>query len=313
MSIDFSKVKGLSDSRGNIVQITDAAGCVLWSAVQRVKVAVRTLQANANASVIIDGVSYGGSFADAVVSVPVGTVITCGVGCYNGTGYIYLDGTIVANTTSKPGTASYDYTVLNDTTIYLAGNSDDGEVNIDSIVEPEGLVYLRPSADVSITGSLTLVPTEATAAYLLVNDVETDGDATKIMVSDSSSASGTATFRLAGTTPNRISRVTNIHLMISGTSGNASTKYCDAIVSVITAQATYVARANGSMNGYAPMEIIVNQSENLLTELNTYLAENGVLPDLDLSVHLSVDSESGSGKDTMSFSVSQVYIALECE
>lgn len=310
----FSKAKSLTIPEGNVTQIADASGRVLWSAVQQVKVAVRALQANANASVIIDGVSYGGGFVDAMVSVPVGTVITCGVGCYNGTGYIYLDGTIVANTTSKPGTAYYDYTVLNDTTIYLAGNSDGGEIYIDSIVEPEGLVYLRPSADVSITGSLTLVPAEATAAYLLVNDVETDGNATRIMVSDSSSASGTATFKLAGTTPNHISRVTNLHLVISGASENITGKYCDAVVSVITAQATYVARANGSMNGYAPTETIIGQSENLLTELNNYLAKNGVLPDLDLSVHLSVNkSESDSGKDTMSFSVSQVYIALECE
>lgn len=33
MSIDFSKITGLSDSRGVITQITDASGRVLWSAV----------------------------------------------------------------------------------------------------------------------------------------------------------------------------------------------------------------------------------------------------------------------------------------
>ena len=329
MSIDFSKVKGLSDSRGNIVQITDAAGRVLWNAVEKVKVTVRTLQANANASVVIDGVSYGSSFADAVVSVPVGTVITCKAGYYDGLGKVYLDGTVVASVTSL-GDAVYDYAAMGDTMVYLSGDSDNGQVNIDSIVEPEGLVYLRPSADVSVGAAATLVPSDATAAYLLLNEELCDGDATKIMLSGTGDERAPCTFSLSGATPNKINSVKKISIhTCAAYDGNFKYRGLNAAL-ILNGNIQYnysVPIVYENLTGYLPQEydtistrvdLTTNAStapttEEFLSEINGYLAAYGTLPSLELYVRLTIGEDYGDTKVEHSVSLSQAYVVIECE
>lgn len=51
MSIDYSKVTGLSDHIGNIVKITDASGMVLWSAVKEIITGTLYLRPSADISI----------------------------------------------------------------------------------------------------------------------------------------------------------------------------------------------------------------------------------------------------------------------
>lgn len=51
MSIDFSKITGLSDSRGVITQITDASGRVLWSALKEIVTGTLILRPSADISI----------------------------------------------------------------------------------------------------------------------------------------------------------------------------------------------------------------------------------------------------------------------
>ena len=45
-----------------------------------------------------------------------------------------------------------------------------------SAVPPfDGFIYLRPSADISVEETFTLTPSDATAAYLLINEEVSDG------------------------------------------------------------------------------------------------------------------------------------------
>lgn len=239
MSIDFSKVTGLSDSRGNIVQITDAAGRVLWSAVPA------------------------------------------------------FDGTII----------------------------------------------LRPSADISVDSTIALVPPDATAAYLLVNEEVSDGEATMLNLDANNfdnRATGAARFVLGGYVPKNISRVKNIYVVASGDGDphndkDSSTSRINFLLRVGgMTQYYFMPNTTGLWNNFFdsknfdPIELFVYTksedgggtflgatTEELCAEINAYISANGTLPNMELTLDMMV--KTGDSKESGYVRVSQVYVALECE
>ena len=185
----------------------------------------------------------------------------------------------------------------------------------------DGIIYLRPSTDISVDSTITLVPADATAAYMLINEEVSDGAATEIKISSMSNTSGTAVFSLAGNTPNRISRVTGFHLYVSGASENTN-KNCDCRVSLTIGTAEYEGRINRTLlESYELIETttwtnagnVVATTEEIASEINSYVAENGVLPDVNMSIFMSLESSDTGGKNPMSISISQAYVVIECE
>lgn len=123
MSINFATLQGVTIPEGNVTEIKDASGKVLWSAV---KPATITLSFTRNgggsfsdyARVMIDGVAYPTNENDlttTAVIVPIGTVITCKVASGNtavSSQNITLNGATVAS-----GNSEYPHTVIGDATI----------------------------------------------------------------------------------------------------------------------------------------------------------------------------------------------------
>lgn len=191
----------------------------------------------------------------------------------------------------------------------------------------DGIIYLRPSADISVDSTLTLVPADATAAYMLINEEVSDGAATEIKISSSFSDSGTAVFSLAGKMPNRISRVKNIQLYVSGGKEDTN-KHCDCYgyLTLGAMRANYDFRSylldyettevplatvydpNSGTNSITPMEVF-------LSEINSYIDENGTIPGFELTIEMAVEPpESGDvPKNGMKFGISQAYVVIECE
>lgn len=115
MSIDFSTLQGLTIPEGNVTQIADASGNVLWSAVEKATITIAG-NGGAYAHAVIDGVTYNTA---TTVEVPIGTVISCVTDCY--TGYT-LTSTISVNyqAVASGVAVTYDYTVVSDATITLS-------------------------------------------------------------------------------------------------------------------------------------------------------------------------------------------------
>ena len=126
MSIDFSTLQGVTIPEGEVTQIADASGTVLWSraadtaAIYITGSGVYSGYEHTLASVTIDGVEYT---SDATVEVRVGSTITLYV--YISTNLavaeISVDGTVVAQTDQGvlTSTATYDLTVTGNTAIAL--------------------------------------------------------------------------------------------------------------------------------------------------------------------------------------------------
>lgn len=118
--IDFSTLKGLTIPEGVVTQIADASGRVLWkSGPSEATVTITKTGGLATAVfVTIDSVEYT---TDAVITVPIGTVISC-----TPSGSVILNGQTVANGTG----ATYDYTVTKNVTINLHWQKGTGTITI---------------------------------------------------------------------------------------------------------------------------------------------------------------------------------------
>ena len=127
--MNFSTLKGLAIPEGNVTQITDESGNVIWKqapAGANVKVTISNSGNYASMTqsplvyLLIDGVRH--NTAEEII-VPIGTVITCGISRQTSgstTDGIYLNGTKVAYTSSSRYGASYDYTLTGDIDIVLS-------------------------------------------------------------------------------------------------------------------------------------------------------------------------------------------------
>ena len=127
--MNFTNLTGLTIPEGNVTQITDASGRVLWkSGPPKATVTITGSAKNNLARVVIDGVTYYSGTV--TLSVPVGTVINCytdfeskDIDCG-----IYLNGVYKAYRT-------YNHTVTTNTTINL---TDDVDRDYDYV----GLIYI---------------------------------------------------------------------------------------------------------------------------------------------------------------------------
>ena len=110
--INFSTLQGLTIPEGNVTQIADASGRVLWSAV---KLATITLKGDfAFSGVRYNGVYYGsGTTTPITFTANVGDVIFVESHGYTDSP-IYLNGKMVAN---EPSETEYYYTVVSDAVI----------------------------------------------------------------------------------------------------------------------------------------------------------------------------------------------------
>lgn len=108
MSINFATLKGLTIPEGNVTQITDASGNVLWSAVKKV---IITLTGTSQISYAeYKGTKY---YYPSTFEAAVGDTITAFVGICPSSASIHLNGQQVA---SSLGSATYSYTVSRDAT-----------------------------------------------------------------------------------------------------------------------------------------------------------------------------------------------------
>lgn len=106
--IDFSKTTDLSDPIGKIVQVADAAGNVLWSAVKK---AIITVTGTTIGYAEYNGVQYQ---APSTFEAVVGDKITVFCGYVPSAASIWLNGTQVS---SGVGATTYQYAVVGDANI----------------------------------------------------------------------------------------------------------------------------------------------------------------------------------------------------
>jgi len=107
--MNFSTLKGLTIPEGNVTQITDVNGNVLWKQAPSGATVTITLNAGYEKDLIlIDGVYYGRQNAE--LTVPIGTVITV-----KGATTIYL------NNIHQSFGGDYNYTVIGNVGIHCSG------------------------------------------------------------------------------------------------------------------------------------------------------------------------------------------------
>jgi hypothetical protein len=204
----------------------------------------------------------------------------------------------------------------------------------------DGFVYLRPSADISVDSAITLTPADATAAYLLINEEVSDGAATIIEMDYgvfNAKTTASARFSLDGYVPKKITKVTNVYLVVSADGDTAGTKEQQTSYIypwlILNDTTMYLMRPpTGSMSknlfGGANFELkecdyviskkdlassaqISATTEEMLAEINSYISANGILPNIELQIDMMVDQ--GEEKDNGYAKVSQAYVVIECE
>lgn len=205
----------------------------------------------------------------------------------------------------------------------------------------DGTIILRPSADISVDSNFTLVPSDATAAYMLINEEVSDGAATRIYINDSlvSSCIAIAKFSLSGNESAKITRVTNLSCVISaeGTTSSKEVSTQLAAYLVLNDIPYFAGGGSGSMlsnifhgTNYEPLTFDMTYEplmmtpdsifstytdqlflDDLCNEINTYVSANGSLPEMELWV--SMLFEQPEDKDPQEINLSQIYIVIECE
>jgi hypothetical protein len=203
----------------------------------------------------------------------------------------------------------------------------------------DGTIILRPSADISVDSAITLTPADATAAYLLINEEVSDGAATIIEMDYSvlnTTTTASAQFSLDGYVTKKITKVTNVYLVVSADGDSAGTKEqqtsyiypClildDTTVYLFAPQSVTMSRNFFQGANYEPKECYATNKreiaeakysmatvEELCAEINTCITENGVFPDIKLRVEMMV--AQGEEKENGYAKVSQAYVVIECE
>lgn len=209
MSIDFSKITGLSDSRGVITQITDASGNVIW---KKKKI--------------------------------VGTFV------------------------------------------------------------------LRPSADISVGHNL--YPTDSSAAYLLINEEESDGNATYIASDIGEGAIATSKFALstADLPAKRFMIVTAVVLYFD--------PYASSIANDPTAYNEFILEVNGNATGIISNNTLKGLSHVTFSDaiplINEAMASNGSFPTINLTVISHGGRQTGTSKGSdVSAGISQAELLISYE
>ena len=197
----------------------------------------------------------------------------------------------------------------------------------------DGFIYLRPSADCGVDGAFIRTPSDATAAYMLINEEVSDGEATTLGLSTANESSGLAIFGLAGDVPTKIPRVTNIRLVVSLSTNEYAnltwTLFEPSLIFNDTTQYNFT-YLGGDFDididfAYEPYECSVESeydmitgkyigsvtTEELVAKINEYILENAQLPDIKLRMQMYVSSDDD--KEDGILWLSQAYVVIECE
>lgn len=106
--MNFATLKGLTIPEGNVTQITDAIGRVIWSAVEKVTITLTGTSSSCYAEYKGTKYYYPSTFEAAV-----GDQITMYAGICPSAATIYLNGTTVASALAE---VTYSYTVASNAT-----------------------------------------------------------------------------------------------------------------------------------------------------------------------------------------------------
>lgn len=113
--IDFATLKGVSIPEGNVTQITDAGGVVLWSAGGDAVTVTFNSGFSYGQQATVDGKTYNSSSGRPVFDVPAGSVMEftltpegCDCGRTKGYSYVYVNGSLVHTGRAN---SSYLYTI----------------------------------------------------------------------------------------------------------------------------------------------------------------------------------------------------------
>lgn len=137
--MDFSTVKGVTIPEGNVTQIADANGVVLWSAKRNAIVTI-TSECNgimgdtAHIKIVSETVNfeaYAYDMPDCTLEVPIGSTIECTVVRNKGN----ADSSISLNGTKVLTEGTYIYTVKGNVAIHVSDRYQMGEYGIITITE----------------------------------------------------------------------------------------------------------------------------------------------------------------------------------
>lgn len=182
-----------------------------------------------------------------------------------------------------------------------------------------GTLYLRPSADISIVSG-NKYPETFEYCYQAISEEVADGYATYFGDEDSRSASGSGSIEanvcVDGTFMLSLNKNVSISKIISAEYvlvANTTSSEDSFLVSGVTSYVTVAGVEYSFKDDGAPSNTLNQVVENI----NHYLASNGVLPEITLRLYRTLKEkiDTPSSKDTVSASVKidQAYIALECE
>lgn len=170
-----------------------------------------------------------------------------------------------------------------------------------------GTFYLRPSADISV--GHTLYPTTSAAAYLLINEEVSDEDATYIRSPDTQTGVSTSKFKLSNTSqlPGKRFIVNSVNI-----AGDTYTSYSNG-----ENKNEFILEINGIET--AIVATTTNKTFDIsvadaITLINEAVAQNGILPDINITV-ISYDSlfSDTTKERNVASGVSQVYVAINYE
>ena len=137
--MDFSTLRGVTIPEGEVTQIADANGVVLWSANTTAKVTI-TSECNgimgdtAHIKIVSETVSfeaYAYDMPDCTIEVPIGSTIECTVIRNKGN----ADSSISLNGTKVLTEGTYIYTVTGNVAIHVSDRYSMGEYGVITITE----------------------------------------------------------------------------------------------------------------------------------------------------------------------------------
>lgn len=178
-----------------------------------------------------------------------------------------------------------------------------------------GTLHLRPSTDISVGHNL--YPANSASAYLLISEEVSDDKATYICSNKGVGAVATSKFTLSvpDQFPTKKFNVTSVTLHFD--------PYCSSTSGSNTDREAYNEfdlEINGISTGLQSSNSYKYESTvwfaNAILPINEFLAVNGVLPPINLTVISHggyYSNESGSKTEDVSIGVTQVYLTIDYE
>lgn len=170
-----------------------------------------------------------------------------------------------------------------------------------------GILYLRPSADISV-GHI-LYPAGSTAAYLLINEEVSDNNATYIR-SDTGEFSAPVTSKFVLSNSNQPSAkkyivtavILNIDPYCSSTDAGTAYNELDLEIDGVSM---------GFKHSSEPSKETVIYFDDAIAAINEFLAVNGTLPPINLTVISHGGANTDTTKNTnISIGITQAYLAV---